>query len=304
MKEPQDRRAGILACAAELFARRGVGVTTVREIADAAGLLSGSLYHHFESKDAIVAEILTRYLAAIQDRYAAVLGSGKPPADSLHDLVLASLQVASEQPDATTIYQNERPYLRERERFADVLAGAAGIQRTWLLVIEKGVADGTFRGDIAPRVFYRLIRDAVWLSARWHHPAGDYPTGQLAQDITAVFLHGYATADDRVDVRDGVRHPGHEHRLIRGRVLPVREIGLAVEAEARMAVAREEAHGLARQQGDAVGDVAERERPRAAGEPEAEDDHDARVHPPGGIVPRVERQPEGEVEVVADIAGL
>jgi hypothetical protein len=41
-------------------------------------------------------------------------------------------------------------------------------------------------------VFYRLIRDAVWLSARWHHPAGDYPTGQLAQDITAVFLHGFS----------------------------------------------------------------------------------------------------------------
>ena len=192
MKEPQDRRGDILASAAELFARKGVGATTVREIADAVGMLSGSLYHHFESKDAIVAEILAGYLRAIQDRYAAVLASGKGPADSLHDLVVTSLQVASEQPQATTIYQNERPYLRERPRFADVLAGAADIQRTWLLVIEKGVAEGTFRADIAPRVFYRLIRDAVWLSVRWHHPAGEYPTSQLADDITAVFLDGFS----------------------------------------------------------------------------------------------------------------
>jgi AcrR family transcriptional regulator len=192
VKEPQDRRSDILAGAAELFARKGVGATTVREIADAVGMLSGSLYHHFESKDAIVAEILTGYLRAIQDRYAAVLASGKGPADSLHDLVVTSLQVASEQPQATTIYQNERPYLRERPRFADVLAGAADIQRTWLLVIEKGVAEGSFRADIAPRVFYRLIRDAVWLSVRWHHPAGEYPTSQLADDITAVFLDGFS----------------------------------------------------------------------------------------------------------------
>ena len=192
MKEPQDRRSDILASAAELFARKGVGATTVREIADAVGMLSGSLYHHFESKDAIVAEILAGYLRAIQDRYAAVLASGKGPADSLHDLVVTSLQVASEQPQATTIYQNERPYLRERPRFADVLAGAADIQRTWLLVIEKGVAEGTFRADIAPRVFYRLIRDAVWLSVRWHHPAGEHPTSQLADDITAVFLDGFS----------------------------------------------------------------------------------------------------------------
>jgi AcrR family transcriptional regulator len=192
MNEPQDRRGVILASAAELFARKGVGVTTVREIADAVGLLSGSLYHHFESKDAIVAEILAGYLRAIKDHYAAVLASGKGPAESLHDLVLASLQVAGDQPAATTIYQNERAYLRERERFAGVLADAADIQRTWLLVIEKGVAEGSFRADIAPRVFYRLIRDAVWLSARWHHPAGEYPTSQLADDITAVFLEGFS----------------------------------------------------------------------------------------------------------------
>lgn len=192
MSESQDRRGAILASAAELFARKGIDATTVREIADGVGVLSGSLYHHFESKDAIVAEILTGYLHAIQDRYAKVLTSGKSPDKSLRDLVLTSLQVASEQPEATAIYQHELHYLRERGRFGNVLADAADVQRTWLRVIEEGVAAGFFRGDIDPRVFYRLIRDAVWLSVRWHHPDGEYPTSQLAEDITAVFLDGFA----------------------------------------------------------------------------------------------------------------
>jgi TetR/AcrR family transcriptional regulator, cholesterol catabolism regulator len=174
-----------------MFARKGIGATTVREIADAVGVLSGSLYHHFESKDAIVEEILTGYLNAIQDRYAEVLRSGNPPAQSLHDLVLTSLQIANERPDATAIYQNELHYLREQQRFADVLAGAANVQRTWLKVIEKGVADGAFRDDIDPRVFYRLIRDAVWLSVRWHHAE---PPAKLADDITSIFLTGFASA--------------------------------------------------------------------------------------------------------------
>ena len=190
---PSERRADLIRLAAELFAEKGFQATSVREIAKAAGILSGSLYHHFESKDAIVAEILTSYLRAIQDRYASVLASGKGPAESLHDLVLTSLEVASEQPQATAIYQNELHYLRERQRFAGVLAGAADIQRTWLLVIEKGVADGSFRADVAPRVFYRLIRDAVWLSVRWHHQGGDYSTSQLAEDITAIFLDGFSS---------------------------------------------------------------------------------------------------------------
>jgi AcrR family transcriptional regulator len=194
MTEVQDRRGLILASAAEMFARKGIGATTVREIADAVGVLSGSLYHYFESKDAIVEEILTGYLDAIQARYADVLASTKSPAESLHDLVLASLQVASERPNATAIYQNELHYLREREPFKDVLDSAAAIQRTWLHIIEKGVADGSFRRDIPPRVFYRLIRDAVWLSIRWHHPTSGYPTAQLAEDITSIFLHGFSAA--------------------------------------------------------------------------------------------------------------
>ena len=188
--EVTDRRALILASAAEMFARKGIGATTVREIADAVGVLSGSLYHHFESKDAIVEEILAGYLDAIQERYAEVLASGRPPAACLHDLVLTSLQVANAQPDATAIYQNELHYLREQPRFADVLAGAANVQHTWLKVIEQGVADGAFRDDIDPRVFYRLIRDAVWLSVRWHHRD---PPARLAADITSVFLDGFAT---------------------------------------------------------------------------------------------------------------
>jgi len=189
--EPQDRRELILSTAAEMFARRGLRATTVRAIADVVGVLSGSLYHHFPSKDAILDEVLGRYLEEIRARYAVVLASGKPPADCLRDLVVASLAVAEEQPHATAIYQNEAQYLRETPGFGTIQAAAAGIQQTWLLVIEAGVADGSFRDDIPAWVFYRLIRDAVWLSVRWHRPDGPYSTGQLAEDVTSLFLHGF-----------------------------------------------------------------------------------------------------------------
>jgi TetR/AcrR family transcriptional regulator, cholesterol catabolism regulator len=198
MTEAQDRRGLILTSAAEMFARKGIGATTVREIADAVGVLSGSLYHHFESKDAIVEEVLTRYLDAIQASYAQVLASGKSPAECLHDLVLTSLRVASEQPDATAIYQSELNYLREQDRFKKVLAGATNVQQTWLRVIEQGVADGSFRDDIPARTFYRLLRDAVWLSVRWHRPEARYPISQLADDITSVFLNGFSSAHPAV----------------------------------------------------------------------------------------------------------
>lgn len=191
MVESQERRELILTRAAELFARKGVAATTVREIADAVGVLSGSLYHHFESKDAIVAEILNGYLDVIHARYAGVLASDRTAAQRLHDLVHESLRVAEEHPYPTAIYQNELPYLQAHAGLANVRKSASKVQRTWLQVIEAGAADGSFRKDIAPSVFYRLVRDAVWLSVRWYQPKVKYGTDQLADDITSIFLHGY-----------------------------------------------------------------------------------------------------------------
>jgi TetR/AcrR family transcriptional regulator, cholesterol catabolism regulator len=195
MAAVQDRRELILSTAAEMFARKGLRATTVRGIADSVGVLSGSLYHHFPSKDAIVHEVLTRYLDAIRARYAVVLASGKDPANCLHDLVVTSLEVAEEQPHATAIYQNEAQYLREMPGFSEIQSAADQIQQAWLQVIAAGAADGSFRDDIPPRVFYRLIRDAVWLSVRWHRPDGPYSTGQFAEDVTSLFLHGFAAGD-------------------------------------------------------------------------------------------------------------
>lgn len=54
------RRAEILATAASLIASSGLR-TSLQEIADAAGILPGSLYHHFESKEAILVELIRRY---------------------------------------------------------------------------------------------------------------------------------------------------------------------------------------------------------------------------------------------------
>ena len=56
------RRTEILQTAAMLIATSGLR-TSLQEIADAAGILPGSLYHHFESKEAILVELLRRYHA-------------------------------------------------------------------------------------------------------------------------------------------------------------------------------------------------------------------------------------------------
>ncbi|MFC0527714.1 TetR/AcrR family transcriptional regulator [Phytohabitans kaempferiae] len=192
MAEALDRRQQIIDSAAASFASRGVAATTVRQIADEVGILSGSLYHHFESKEAIVEAIISPYLDELRVRYREALsGAGDPPT-RLRNLVAASLATAATHPQATEIYQNDVNYLRGFERFAFLRDVQREVRAAWLAVINEGVATGAFRSDVDPQVFYRLIRDAVWLSVRWFYPSDDYPVSRLADQCTAVFLDGLA----------------------------------------------------------------------------------------------------------------
>ncbi|WP_460492187.1 TetR/AcrR family transcriptional regulator [Dactylosporangium cerinum] len=189
-REPGDRRETILDSAAILFARKGVAATTVRQIADDVGILSGSLYHHFNSKEAMVDEILSSFLRDLKDRYTRVLSQKADARILLHDLVVASLEVVEAHPHATEIYQNDLNYLLGIEHFSYLRNAGREVQDAWLKVIDAGIAEGVFRNDLDSKILYRLMRDAIWLSVRWFKPSPAYPIAKLAEDTTSLFLDG------------------------------------------------------------------------------------------------------------------
>lgn len=186
-----DRRQRILDKAAPLFAAKGIDGCTVRDIADAAGLLSGSLYHHFDSKDAMVEEIVASYLRALHDRYADVMAAELDAGVRLRKLIHCSLEVAQAHPHASEIYQGSRGYFASDERFAVLRELATGVFDTWQRAIALGVGEREFRKDVNARVFHRFLRDAVFLSSRWFHPSEAYGIDELADDTAAIFLNGF-----------------------------------------------------------------------------------------------------------------
>lgn len=188
-----ERRSAILQVAAELFAEKSIANTTVRDIGEAAGILSGSLYHHFSSKESMVAELLTDYLSAILEDYAEVAATHNDPKERLAGLVRASLAAIDRDPFACAIFQNEHKYLATMPGLGQIANDSEKVQRYWLDAIEDGVSKGQFRKDIPPRVFYAFARDAVWFTVRWYHRGGRYSIDNLADDFMEIFMSGYAT---------------------------------------------------------------------------------------------------------------
>src|SRR6185295_4222558 len=102
-----SRRDELLELAAMLFAERGLRATTVRDIADAAGILSGSLYHHFDSKESMVDEILRGFLDDLFARYREIVARKLGPRATLEAVVAASFAAIDRHHAAVAIYQAE-----------------------------------------------------------------------------------------------------------------------------------------------------------------------------------------------------
>src|SRR6188472_4250998 len=97
------RRDELLDIAAGLFADKGFKNTTVRDIADSAGILSGSLSLHFDSKESMVDEILRTFQEELFGQYDAIIASDVDPLAKLEQAVLVSFEAIDKHRDEVAI---------------------------------------------------------------------------------------------------------------------------------------------------------------------------------------------------------
>ena len=191
------RRQELLDLAAELFAERGVQATTVRDIADAAGILSGSLYHHFHSKEAMVDEILRGFLDELFGSYREIIDAGLDARATLEALVTASFEAIDHSHAEVAIYQDEAKRLRATERFAYIDVRNEEFRDLWHQVLQAGVADGSFRPDTDVELVYRFLRDTVWVAVRWYRPGGKLTAESVAKQYLSIVLDGLSNPTKR-----------------------------------------------------------------------------------------------------------
>lgn len=185
-----SRRDELLSIAAALFAVKGFKNTTVRDIADAAGILSGSLYHHFDSKESMVDEILKTFQEELFGQYDEILGSDLDPLAKLEQAVLVSFLAIDRHRDEVAIFQNEAAYLLTFERFAYLADRNRQSREVWLTLLRGGIDAGVLRSDLDLELTYRFIRDTVWVAVSWYRPGGRRTHTEIARQYLSILLEG------------------------------------------------------------------------------------------------------------------
>jgi AcrR family transcriptional regulator len=189
---PATRREELLDLAAAMFAERGLRATTVRDIADAAGILSGSLYHHFASKEEMVDEVLRSFLDWLFARYQHIIDTEPNPLERFKGLFMASFDAIEDHHAEVVIYQDEAKRLSAHQRFSYVDELNRRQRTMWVDVLNEGIAAGYFQSDINVDLVYRFIRDTTWVSVRWYQPGGPLTAEQVGRQYLAIVLGGIA----------------------------------------------------------------------------------------------------------------
>jgi AcrR family transcriptional regulator len=194
-KAPLSRRDELLDLAATMFADRGLRATTVRDIADSAGILSGSLYHHFKSKEQMVEEVLKDFLDWLFGRYREILDAEPDSLGRVKGLFMASFEAIEHRHAQVVIYQDEAKRLSSLPQFGFVDERNVEQRQMWVDILKQGVADGHFRPELDVDLVYRFIRDTTWVSVRWYQPGGPLTAQQVGEQYLAIVLGGITTSE-------------------------------------------------------------------------------------------------------------
>ena len=175
------REGEILSAAARIFREKGYHGTSIQDIAEAVGLLKGSLYHYIRSKEQLLARLFEGSLGDTIAELETIAARDASPRARLRDMVRVYVMSVTANLDAVGIY------LREwRSRPAPELARVRARRRAMRRLFEDVITEGIQRHELsvsdAKIAALAIIGMCNW-TYEWYRPRGRLTPTALADEL-------------------------------------------------------------------------------------------------------------------------
>lgn len=191
-------REAVMEKARKLFAEKGFHGTAMKDIAEAVGMLKGSLYYHIESKEQLLLDLLWTSVNDVRDRVEVAVETGSlsdSPEKQLRRMLVAEIEAMADHQEEIRIWQAERR--RVPELFREMNETATAVDQRLREIIDKGIADGSWNPEF-PDVAYQAIRSTVALFPNWYRTSGSMTPTDIGQTL-AHFAVAILRSGDAVD---------------------------------------------------------------------------------------------------------
>jgi AcrR family transcriptional regulator len=171
----------ILTAAARIFREKGYHGTSVQDIAEAVGLLKGSLYHYIRSKEQLLARLFEGSLGGTIDELESIATRNGTATDRLRDMVRVYVMSVTANLDAVGIYLREWRSLPAPE-LARVRARRRAMRRLFEDVIAEGIKRRELSVTDAKIAALAIIGMCNW-TYEWYRPRGRLTPTALADEL-------------------------------------------------------------------------------------------------------------------------
>lgn len=185
--EPGTRRR-ILDASTRLFSEKGFAASSMRELADRAGVALSASYYHFPGKRDVLLAIMTEAMEHLERGALQVVGRDLPPLRRLPALVEAHVRVHLDEPDRARVADGELRALDPPAR-EEVVANRDRYESYFRTALADGIEEGCFSDSLDVPVTAMSIITMATSTVEWWRP-----DGRLSIDETASILSRLAVA--------------------------------------------------------------------------------------------------------------
>jgi AcrR family transcriptional regulator len=184
--DPLSAKGRLLAKAAKLFRAKGYERTTVRDIAAEVGIQSGSIFHHFKSKDEILKAIMEEVIVYNMHRMRKLVDEADTARNALLALICCELDAVNGLTgNAMSVLVYEwRSLSEDKQRF--ILGLRAEYEALWSETMQYALDEADQTADVF--VLRRLLTGALSWTTTWYDINGKLSINELAEEALKLVI--------------------------------------------------------------------------------------------------------------------
>jgi len=189
---PKARRrdAEVLDAAADIFYEKGYATATVQDVADALGMLKGSLYYYIESKEDLLYRLMEEIHDGVDEVLSGVIASeGLTALQKLDIYVRRQVRYNTRNLKKISVYYHDMDQLTG-ERLNEILGRRRKHEEQVVALIRQAQADGDADPNLDPRLLSNCVFATIIWIYRWYRPGRGLSPEQLSETCAQFALHG------------------------------------------------------------------------------------------------------------------
>jgi TetR/AcrR family transcriptional regulator, cholesterol catabolism regulator len=192
--ETPQRRDEVLAAATRVFHEKGYAATSIQDVADALGMLKGSLYYYIDSKEDLLFAIIEEVHRGTMERLEQWLQIDADTLTKLRAFLRWQVLTYCRDVEKVGVFLHDFRSLSE-EHQQQILAERDRYDRSLRELIRTGQKEGVVAHDVDPKLAAMAIFGMMnWIST-WWRPDGPNTPEELADQFTDLALAGIVTRD-------------------------------------------------------------------------------------------------------------